>query len=267
MDLLEFRKKADRIWSKYHKMNGSRREEALAHTFIFSGAGLSQDSGTIAVALDGKRIKYPPQKRDRSFADFYEFVSRIDVCGECVFSWAESRASERCLWYCSRREDLLYMEIPGFADGVLTRYADFLASVTENGAPVVKQETQAEKVDRLWRSFLKKSTEKRGQLLSHTLKFRVASMGGNGWQDIGLSLDGASASYHISDIGNSADDFLKFMRELAPDAMGYFSWSREPGSYDWFFSRRDELLYVEVPGIRDGIFIRYDDFVHQITSE
>ena len=267
MDLLDFREKANRIWSKYHKMNGLRREEALAHTFTVSGAGLSQDNGMILVALDGKRTKYPPQKRDRSFADFYEFVNKIDICGDCIFSWTEGRTSERCLWYFSRREELLYVEVPGFTDGVFVRYADFLASVTKNGAPIVKQETQAEKVDRLLRSFLKKSPEKRGQLLRHTLNFRATAMGGNGWQDIDLSVDGASASYHISDIGNSADDFLKFVRELAPDAKGYFSWSREPGSYDWYFSRRGELLYVEIPGIRDGIFIRYDDFARQMMGE
>lgn len=131
---------------------------------------------------------------------------------------------------------------------------------------LAETEAQKEKAARLWREYRKKPAEAREKLLHHTLGYSAGVMGPIGWQDISVSVDGASAHYHISDIGDDSDDFLDFVEKLPSEADSWFSWSREPGSYDWFFSRRDELLYVEVPDVPAGIFIRYDDFVKSIRA-
>ena len=130
-----------------------------------------------------------------------------------------------------------------------------------------ENEARKEKTARLWRRFHKKPAESREKLLRHTLEYSAGAMGRNGWQDISISVDGVSAHYHISDIGDDSDDYLDFVEKLPPEADTWFSWSREPGSYDWYFSRRGELLYVEIPDIPTGIFIRYDDFVRGIHED
>ena len=113
--------------------------------------------------------------------------------------------------------------------------------------------------ERVWRRFGKKTLKDRER--------RAGAMGRHGWQDISVSVDGVSACYHISDIGDDSGDFLDFVCRLAPDTESVFSWSREPGSYDWYFSRRGELVYVEIPDIPTGIFMRYDDFVRSVRED
>ena len=119
----------------------------------------------------------------------------------------------------------------------------------------------------IWRRFRKKPLKDGERLLHHTLEYHAGVMGRNGWQDISFSVDRTMAYYHISDIGDDGRDFVDFVCRLAPDTEAVFSWSLEPGSYDWYFSRRDELLYVEIPHIPKGIFIRYDDFVRSIRED
>ncbi len=279
MYLYDKKEKAARIWRGFDRVSGSKkkrahREALLAHTFDFSGGGLDHDDGNVVVKLDGQSTKITAAERGVSYFEFYSFVKGLQDGNDALFSWGrrdDETIRQRLLWFFSRRGEVLYIEIPDFSEGVLIRYGDFLAQVAAKGVTIPNQETREEKGARLWRKYEKLGPKKREEVLRHTFAWSPGRMGRCGWQDLSVSLDGKTAYYHVSDVGchsgDAGDDLIRWVKSLPPHADGYFSWSREPGSYDWYFSRREDILYMEVPEIRDGVFMRYGDFLRALTEE
>ena len=268
--------KAEKVWQDYEKLNSHKKRRAqlerlLDHTFAFSGPGLDQEYGNLVVDLDGQRTKITADVRGASFFEFYSLVERIRDGGSLLFNWDRldgKPIQNRLLWFFSRRGDLLYVEIPDFPEGVLIRREDFLAQITASGIPV--QESHTEKIARRWRRFGKLSQQNREMRLAHSFSWDPNRGGGCGWQDLSVCLDGEYAYYHVSLIGcdseDAGEDLIHCVRSLPPHADRYFSWSREPGSYDWFFSRREDFLYMEIPDLSDGVFMRYADVLRALIE-
>ena len=270
------KKEAEQVWLDFeklcaHKKKRAQREALLEHTFKFSGDGLDHDYGNLVAELDGQRTKIAAAERGASFFEFYSLVERIRDGGCLLFNWDRLDGKPirpRLLWFFSRRGDILYVKIPDFPEGVLIRREDFLAQITAKGVPV--QESQEEKMARHWRRFGKLSPEKREKRLTHSFSWDPKKGGACGWQDLSVSLDGDCALYHVSIIGCDSEDagrdLIHCVKALPPHADRYFSWSREPGSYDWYFSRREDFLYMEIPDLSDGVVMRYADVLRALTK-
>ena len=131
-------------------------------------------------------------------------------------------------------------------------------------------ERQAEKkagVDKKWEYFKKCSKEKRESLLSHTFAFCIDDIG-SGWEYIHFELDGkTAASYRVSYIGPDVHAFFRIVTDMEETDFKKIVFYDEPGEYPLLFSRRNDVIYVKLYGMEDGVFLKYDDFIKQITEE
>ena len=103
----------------------------------------------------------------------------------------------------------------------------------------------------------------RARELEHT--FSIENIGARaGWEYPEVTLDGFPYHYHVSCIGHDVASLVACVQSLESGGHATLCWQNEPGVYVWRFSRRGDILYVEVPKADEGVYFRYDYFLGQI---
>ena len=97
--------------------------------------------------------------------------------------------------------------------------------------------------------------------------YEVYSRRSSGWESVCLRVDEKSHCLEISDIGPDSRAFEQFVSELRDRDYGFFSWFREPGSWNWFLARKDPYLYAEIPGFEEGVFLDSARFIREVLKD
>ncbi len=130
---------------------------------------------------------------------------------------------------------------------------------------MLTEEKKAEIVEK-WKYFRECSRRKRQKLLDHTFAFYVEYDGG-AEDAFRFELDGEEADViGLGYAGPRKDDFVRIVTHLKERDLQVAGYLYEPGEADLLFSRRKEHVYVELPHMEDGFFLRYDFFVEKILE-
>lgn len=126
-------------------------------------------------------------------------------------------------------------------------------------------EKQARAADK-WAYYRECTPKKRKKLSDHEFAFRIDDTGA-GWEYVHFELDGKTvSSFRISYIGPDVRSFVECTKNLKEKDFEAFVFLDEPGEHIVLLSRRQEKIYVELPGMEDGFFLRYDMFVEKILE-
>lgn len=109
------------------------------------------------------------------------------------------------------------------------------------------------------------TTAEKVKALSHI--FRMTNGGvGAGWEHPEITLDRDELRCRVSDIGPSVGDLVVMVENLKDGDEGSLTWFDEPGTYQWRFSRRRNLIYVELPVGDEGVYMYYEEFLDELKS-
>ena len=64
----------------------------------------------------------------------------------------------------------------------------------------------------------------------------------------------------VVDDSHSMKGFVRFVFELGEGETKLFIWVTSDGNKEWILSRDKAALYIDVPGLKEGFFVRYRDF-------
>ncbi len=130
---------------------------------------------------------------------------------------------------------------------------------------MLTDETKARVVEK-WKYFRECSSKKRKKLLSHSFDFYVE-------YDCGVEdafrfeLDGEEAALiGLGYAGPRKDDFVRIVTRLKEKDLQEVGYLYEPGEANMLFSRRGENIYIELPYMEDGFFLKYNYFVEKILE-
>ena len=117
-----------------------------------------------------------------------------------------------------------------------------------------------------WKYFRECGSKKRKKLLDHSVAFFID-------YDCGVEdayrfeLDGEEADViGLGFAGPRKEDFVKIVTSLKERDLQEVGYLYEPGEADLLFSRRKEHIYIELPHMEDGFFLRYNYFVERILA-
>ena len=130
---------------------------------------------------------------------------------------------------------------------------------------MLTDETKARVVEK-WKYFRECSSKKRKKLLDHSFAFCVEYE--YGVEDaFRFELDGKEAALvGLGYAGPRSDDFVRIVTGLKEKDLQEVGWLYEPGEANILFSRRKENIYIELPHMEEGFFLRYDYFVEKILE-
>ena len=128
-----------------------------------------------------------------------------------------------------------------------------------------KQIVLDKKLSRVWQSYKDMKKDKQLELTNHSFSFHIDDIGA-GWEYVHFKMDDQQHGFRISYIGPGVSDFVRYSTHLEKNETGTFSWYDEPGEYNWLLSRRDDMIYIEAPFCKNGFFLRYDYFKHQVIE-
>ena len=118
-----------------------------------------------------------------------------------------------------------------------------------------------------WQYFRTRKSQRKRNLLNHDFAFRVDDVGA-GWEYVHFELDGRIVgSYRVSYIGPGVRDFVETVTRMKEKDYQEVVFCDEPGEYVLQFSRRGDNVYIKLPAMEDGFFLKYDAFVDQVTEE
>ena len=66
--------------------------------------------------------------------------------------------------------------------------------------------------------------------------------------------------------GPRKDDFVRIVTRLKEKDLQEVGYLYEPGEANMLFSRRGENIYIELPYMEDGFFLKYNYFVEKILE-
>ena len=117
-----------------------------------------------------------------------------------------------------------------------------------------------------WAYFRECGSKKRKKLLDHTFAFCVEYDGGV--EDaFRFELDGKEAALvGLGYAGPRKDDFVRIVTHLKERDLQEVGYLYEPGEANLLFSRRKDNVYIELPHMKDGFFLRYAYFVEKILE-
>lgn len=117
-----------------------------------------------------------------------------------------------------------------------------------------------------WKYFRECNSRKRKKLLDHSFAFCVEYE--YGVEDaFRFELDGKEAALvGLGYAGPRKDDFVRIVTSLKEKDLQEVGWLYEPGEANILFSRRKENIYIELPHMEEGFFLRYDYFVEKILE-
>lgn len=105
------------------------------------------------------------------------------------------------------------------------------------------------------------------KLLDHSFALCIDDIGA-GWEYVHFELDGKTvSSFRISYIGPDVQMFVNDVSRLKEKDFLEFVFMDEPGEHPVLVSIRMDNVYIELPGMEDGVFLKYAGFVEQITEE
>ena len=116
----------------------------------------------------------------------------------------------------------------------------------------------------VWAAFDRLSKAEQRAAIRH--RFSIRNSDGAGWQYPKIVLDGEEINYRISYIGSSVGRLVGAVKSLKDGEEGHVTWMDEPGCYCWSFSRRGNLIYVEIPCFDDGVYMDYAYFCKQLDK-
>ena len=130
---------------------------------------------------------------------------------------------------------------------------------------MLTDETKARVVEK-WKYFRECSSKKRKKLLDHSFDFYVEYDYGR--EDaFRFELDGKEAALiGLGYAGPRSDDFVRIVTNLKEKDLQEVGYLYEPGEANILFSRRKENIYIEMPHMNDGFFLRYAYFVEKILE-
>ena len=130
---------------------------------------------------------------------------------------------------------------------------------------MLTDETKARVVEK-WKYFRECSSKKRKKLLDHSFDFYVEYDYGR--EDaFRFELDGNEAALiGLGYAGPRSDDFVRIVTNLKEKDLQEVGYLYEPGEANILFSRRKENIYIELPHMEDGFFLRYAYFVQKILE-
>ena len=117
-----------------------------------------------------------------------------------------------------------------------------------------------------WKYFRECNSRKRKKLLDHSFAFCVEYE--YGVEDaFRFELDGKEAALvGLGYAGPRSDDFVRIVTGLKEKDLQEVGWLYEPGESNILLSRRKENIYIEMPHMKEGFFLRYDYFVEKILE-
>ena len=117
-----------------------------------------------------------------------------------------------------------------------------------------------------WKYFRECSSKKRKKLLDHSFDFYVEYDYGR--EDaFRFELDGKEAALiGLGYAGPRSDDFVRIVTNLKEKDLQEVGYLYEPGEANILFSRRKENIYIEMPHMENGFFLRYAYFVERILE-
>lgn len=117
-----------------------------------------------------------------------------------------------------------------------------------------------------WKYFRECNSRKRKKLLDHSFAFCVEYE--YGVEDaFRFELDGKEAALvGLGYAGPRSDDFVRIVTGLKEKDLQEVGWLYEPGESNILLSRRKENIYIELPHMEEGFFLRYDYFVEKILE-
>ena len=125
-------------------------------------------------------------------------------------------------------------------------------------------EKKAEIVE-IWKCFRECGSRKRKKLLNHTFAFFVEY--DCGMEDaFRFELDGKTDLVGLGYAGPRKDDFVRIVTNLKERELIEVGYLYEPGAANLLFSRRNEIIYIKLPHIDDGFFLKYNYFVEKILE-
>ncbi|MBQ6541136.1 MAG: hypothetical protein IJL73_01495 [Lachnospiraceae bacterium] len=127
-------------------------------------------------------------------------------------------------------------------------------------------EEKKAKITEAWEYFRGCGSKKRKKLLDHTFAFFVEYDCGT--EDaFRFELDGEEADLiGLGYAGPRKDDFVRMVTNLKEKDLQEAGYLYEPGEASLLFSRRREHVFVKLPHMEDGFFLRYDYFVEKILE-
>jgi hypothetical protein len=144
----------------------------------------------------------------------------------------------------------------------LKRWKGFYAKTIDMDDLADKKAKAAEK----WAYYRESNPKKRKRLSDHTFAFCIDDVGA-GWEYVHFELDGKTvSSFRVSYIGPDVRAFVECVTALKEKDFEEFVFLDEPGEHHVILSRRQEKIYVELPGMEGGFFLRYDVFAEKILE-
>ena len=130
-----------------------------------------------------------------------------------------------------------------------------------------KTEERKAAIAERWQYYRTRKSQRKRNLVNHESAFRVDDVGA-GWEYVHFELDGKTVgSYRVSYIGPGVRDFVETVTHMKEKDYQEVVFCSEPGEYVLQFSRRGDNIYVWLPSMEDGFFLKYDAFVDQVTEE
>ena len=117
-----------------------------------------------------------------------------------------------------------------------------------------------------WKCFRECRSRKRKKLLNHSFAFYIEYA--SGVEDaFRFELDGKEADLiGLGYAGPRKDDFVRIVTNLKERDLEEVGYLYEPGEANLLFSRRKDHIYIELPHMEEGFFLRYDYFVEKILE-
>ena len=116
-----------------------------------------------------------------------------------------------------------------------------------------------------WERYRRADRREKLALLRHSFSMYIAHADKT-YEDLHIVLDGhTELKYMINKAAAVSDDytvrgFVRFVFALGEGETKTFAWVTADGIKEWILSRDDAVLYVNVPGLGEGFFIRYLEF-------
>ena len=118
-----------------------------------------------------------------------------------------------------------------------------------------------------WQYFRECSPQKRKRMFKKSFAFCIDDIGA-GWEYIHFELSGETvSSFRVSYIGPGVRAFAETVADMKEKENTEFVFLDEPGEHRVFLSRRKDNIYVELPGMEEGFFLRYAVFKDKILEE
>ena len=117
-----------------------------------------------------------------------------------------------------------------------------------------------------WKCFRECSRNRRKKLLNHTFAFHI-EYDGCMEDAFRFELDGEEvALVGLGYAGPRADEFVSIVTKLKEKDFQEVGYLYEPGEASLLFSRRNDHIYIELPHMEEGFFLRYDYFCEKIME-